>query len=572
MNDHKYNTRLKNNTISRIDYSGLDENTTDNNIHSNINSNKRKLHDDLFDIKPFFNTCDNNKNINIILNMKDVNNNIYNNNNNLNKSSNINDNPFKLILQKLNKNNNDSENEDTEDETYDETDDETDYETDDETEDETDDDKKYIQKKNNNKQIIKKNYKKFSKLFKINHKNEEFNYFTKQISIEKQNELIDKFKLIQEIEDNNKPLIIKIFELDIPDIYKKIVIDKFKILRQLAEHNNEYHKLKTWIDTFMSIPFHKYNNLPVSFADGIDKCNDFIQNSRKILDNVVFGLNDAKIQIIQMIGLLLVNPNAIGTSIAIKGPPGTGKTTLIKEGLSQILQRPNGYISLGGNNDSSYLVGHDYTYEGSKYGKILSILIQTKIANPIIIFDELDKVSDTEKGKEIIGVLTHLIDSTQNMDFEDKYMCDFKLDMSKTLFVFTYNDETLIDKILLDRMYKIETKGYNNNEKIKIALDYLIPKIALQINLYDIQFDNNIIEYIINNFTNKELGVRNLKRCFEIIYTKLNLYRLSNSNSSIFDNFIIYNNITFPLKLTEKIIDTLIKKTDSNNVPYGMYT
>ena len=114
-----------------------------------------------------------------------------------------------------------------------------------------------------------------------------------------------------------------------------------------------------------------------------------MQNAKKTLDDVVYGLDDAKIQIMQLIGLWLVNPNAIGSAIGIKGP---GKTTLIKEGISKILNRPFELIALGGCGDSCFLDGHDYTYEGSKYGKIIDILIKAGCMNPVILFDELDKV------------------------------------------------------------------------------------------------------------------------------------------------------------------------------------
>ena len=147
----------------------------------------------------------------------------------------------------------------------------------------------------------------------------------------------------------------------------------------------------------------------------------FMEGSKKILDEAVYGLNDAKMQIMQMIGQWITNPDAIGTAIAIKGPPGTGKTTLVKEGISKILNRDFAFIALGGATDSSSLEGHGYTYEGSTWGKIVDILIQTKCMNPVIYFDELDKISDTPKGEEIVGILTHLTDVTQNNQFHDKY-------------------------------------------------------------------------------------------------------------------------------------------------------
>ena len=112
---------------------------------------------------------------------------------------------------------------------------------------------------------------------------------------------------------------------------------------------------------------------------------------------------------------------------------GTGKTTLVKDGISKILNRPFALIALGGATDSSCLEGHGYTYEGSTWGKIVDILIQTRCSNPIIYFDELDKISDTPRGEEIIGILTHLIDATQNNNFHDKYFSEIDFDLSKAL-------------------------------------------------------------------------------------------------------------------------------------------
>ena len=211
--------------------------------------------------------------------------------------------------------------------------------------------------------------------------------------------------------------------------------------------------------------------------------------------------------------------------------------------------------------------------QGIEQNKIIDILIKAGCMNPVILFDELDKVSESPKGEEVIGVLTHLTDTTQNCNFTDKYMSEISLDMSKALYIFSYNDEKKINPILKDRMYKIETAGYKTKDKLIIAKDYLIPNVYKQAKFQkdDVVFTDEIIEYIINDFTEKESGVRNLKRCIEIIYTKLNLYRLMKPDVNLFENSLkLKDKVTFPIKITREIVDNLINKS-KDTMPYGMY-
>jgi|UniRef100_A0A6C0CD22 ATP-dependent Lon protease len=424
--------------------------------------------------------------------------------------------------------------------------------------------------------ISNKNYRVFSKI--LHNEDKEADYFKKCLSNHKQEIVIEKLQELQNLTTIDKPYLLHLVDLDIPNEYKACALRKINIMRSMGGGfgNSEFYKIKSWVDAFLKIPFNKYNNLPISFADGIDKCHDFMEYTKKTLDSVVYGLEDAKIQIMQMVGLWLVNPNAIGCAIAIKGPPGTGKTTLIKEGISKILNRPFALVALGGCGDAGFLDGFDYTYEGSKYGKIIDILIQCGCMNPVILFDELDKLSDSFKGQEVTGVLTHLTDSTQNTKFSDKYFSEISINMSKALFIFSYNDENAVNNVLKDRMYKIETKGYKTKEKLIIAKEHLLPKIRdeIKFDCSTIVFNDELLEYIINDFTEKEDGVRNLKRCLEIIYKKLNLYRLMKPNINLFEaseGLKLKTKLCFPCILTREIIDDLIKKENTDNIPYGMY-
>ena len=431
-------------------------------------------------------------------------------------------------------------------------------------------------KKKNSEKKERKIKEKHGRIFKriIRDKNtmNDFTFFEKIAPVE-QKKIIKELREINKITRIEKPYRLTLLESNMPTIFKAAAMKKIGSLRYMEPGSGEYYKIKNWVDTFMRIPFGKYDNLPVNISDGVDICHEFMSNAQKTLDEAVYGLNDAKMQIMQMLGQLVTNPAAIGTAIAIKGPPGTGKTTLVKEGISKILNRPFAFIALGGATDSSFLEGHGYTYEGSIWGKIVQILIDSKCMNPVIYFDELDKISDTPKGEEIAGILTHLTDTTQNNQFHDKYFAEIDFDLSKCLFIFSYNDESKINPILKDRMYRIQTKGYDKKQKTVISKQYMLPKIREQVRfeIEDITIPDDSIHYIIENHCNKEDGVRNLKRCMEIIYTKLNLYRLMKPGSNLFEEDMSLK-VEFPFVVTKEIVDKLIKKEDDHSASlYGLY-
>lgn len=422
------------------------------------------------------------------------------------------------------------------------------------------------------KKYKEKNMRIFRKIVKDKNTMNDFSFYEK-LEIQEQKKIIKELREINKITRVEKPYRMTLLESDIPVQFKGAAMKKINSLRYMEPGSGEFYKIKNWVDTFMRMPFGKYENLPLSIEDGVDKCHEFMENAQKTLDSAVYGLNDAKMQIMQMLGQLLTNPKSIGTAIAIHGPPGTGKTSLVKEGISKILNRPFAFIALGGATDSSFLEGHGYTYEGSTWGKIVQILIDSKCMNPVIYFDELDKISDTPRGEEIAGILTHLTDTSQNSEFHDKYFAEINFDLSKCLFIFSYNDESKVNPILKDRMYRIQTKGYNQKQKTVIGNSYLLPKIREQVrfNEEEIIIPDETIHYIIDNYCNKEDGVRNLKRSLEIIYTKLNLYRLMKPGSNLFEEDMALK-VEFPFKVTKDIVDMLIK-IDKGNISalYSMY-
>jgi ATP-dependent Lon protease len=423
------------------------------------------------------------------------------------------------------------------------------------------------------KKLIKKsrinNAKTYHTLIHSNKKQtNEIDYFKKKLSNKEQLRVMKDLKEINGYININKPYRLALLDSKMPAKFKAVAMQKINVLRSMDPSDNEYYKIKNWVDAFMKIPFGVYQDLHITMDDGIDKCHEYMNNAMTTLNDCVYGLNDAKLQIMQMVGQWISNPSAMGTAIAIQGPMGTGKTTLVKDGISKILGRNFEFIALGGTGDSSFLEGHSYTYEGSTWGKIVQILINSKCMNPVIYFDELDKISDTPRGEEIVGILTHLTDTSQNSQFHDKYFSEVDFDLSKCLFIFSYNDESKVNPILRDRMYRIQTKGYDAKEKVTIARKYLLPNIQEQVNFNDgdIIIPDDTLQYIISNqgLTNEESGVRNLKRCLEIIYTKLNLFRLMKTDTKIvgIDIDLV---VTFPFTVTKKEVDIIIKNEEKQN-------
>lgn len=279
----------------------------------------------------------------------------------------------------------------------------------------------------------------------------------------------------------------------------------------------------------------------------------YMNNVDKILDQCTYGQTEAKLQMKRIIGQWM-NGISKGQCIGLCGPPGVGKTTLCKNGLAKCLvdddgeSRPFSFLPLGGATNGSILEGHHYTYLGSTWGKICDLLMETKCMNPIIYIDELDKVSNTEHGKEIISILTHITDQSQNKEFFDKYFASIPIDLSQVLFIFSYNNKENIDRILLDRIQEINIEPLSVQEKLIITKNYICPEIYKNIGFTndEIIFDNEYVIDIIQKYT-FEAGVRKLNELLYDICREINLRK-------IYDD-----NITYPFIIDEEFINTVFK-------------
>ena len=312
---------------------------------------------------------------------------------------------------------------------------------------------------------------------------------------------------------------------------KQIVLKRIAELQAMSEggvEGSEFHKLNRWLNRLCDVPFGKCHPMKIDNTSNATEVRSFLDTARTTLDKTVYGHREAKDQIVRIMAQWIANPKSKGNVIGIQGNPGVGKTTLVKSGICEAVGLPFADIPLGGCSDSSYLDGHSFTYEGSTCGRIVDLLIHAGCMNPVLYFDELDKVSDTARGREIINVLIHLTDPSQNTAFRDKYFSEIKFDLSKCLIVFTYNNQNLVDPILLDRMITIQTKDYTTDDKVEIARRHLVPSIMHQFgfNPNAIGVSEETIRYIIHRVA-KEAGVRNLKRAIEAIISNINLERLT---------------------------------------------
>jgi hypothetical protein len=398
-------------------------------------------------------------------------------------------------------------------------------------------------------------------------------YFMK-LDINDKKKVIEQEKCISSQLRTDTPLRFQILNSNLPDYVKAMAISKVNVIDN-DRTGNDFYKLKEWLDGLMRIPFGKIVNMPVTLFSPPYQIRDFINQSSRILDEAIYGQNDTKTHVIQIISQLISNPESIGNVFSIYGPMGTGKTSLVQKGIAKALNRPFTLVSLGGMTDSSFFRGHSYTYEGARPGRIIDILKESQCMNPIIYFDELDKVSDTPKGEEIINTLIHLTDKSQNMHFQDSYYSGISTDISKTIFIFSYNDENKINPILKDRMYKIAVKGFGMDEKVQIAKNYLLNDIYKNFNFNQssIFFPDDVIKYIINvhtkdDFDQVEEGVRNLERCLETIVSKINVLRLmqnKNDTNNSFANFPIDGTgLNNPNQIIEKIDDNDIDIDDDD--------
>ncbi|NBP01631.1 MAG: AAA family ATPase [Proteobacteria bacterium] len=356
---------------------------------------------------------------------------------------------------------------------------------------------------------------------------------------------------------------------------KVIAYKRLEVMERYEDSDSsEFAKYKNWMDMLLSVPFGKYVTQTPSLNQITQtEAVQSIRNVRQVLDKRLSFLEKPKDQIINVVARMLRNDQFSMNAIGLYGPPGVGKSSIVKS-IAEALGRPYRSISLGGESDASLLAGHGFTYVGSSPGRIIEILSECKAMNPIVLLDECDKISQTHHGKEIIGTLIHLTDTTTNHRYNyDRYFAGVEFDLSKVLFVFTYNDPSKVDKILADRLFKIKVDNYSFKEKLEIANKHLIDEVLDQYKFTpaQISFTEEAVNYIIQS-SRKDEGMRDIKRKFEVIVSRINTLVLTNPEEDIIrlkykSLYPMYSSL--PVTVHKEHIDTFLSDSTSNTEDSG---
>lgn len=313
--------------------------------------------------------------------------------------------------------------------------------------------------------------------------------------------------------DDGKPkiieeLIAKGAKLTMPDHVKKIFDDEIKKLKSM-ESSSDFTQTRNYLDWIVNIPWNKYSK------DQFD-----ISKAKKILDLKHYGMQDVKDRILEFIAISKLQGKSKGQIICLVGPPGVGKTSIGKC-IAESLNRKFYRFAVGGLSDVSEIKGHRRTYIGALPGRFIEGLKLAKTMNPLIMIDEIDKVSQNGAHGSPTAALLEVLDPEQNDSFMDHYM-DMQINFSKVLFICTANSLETIPKPLLDRMEVIEVSGYTEYEKLEIAKRYIEPASKEKHGLKDanVDIEEEGLKQLLKGYC-RESGVRNLKNHIDKIYRKL---------------------------------------------------
>jgi endopeptidase La len=334
-----------------------------------------------------------------------------------------------------------------------------------------------------------------------------------------------------------------------PEYVKATALEK---VNEMKNSNSELNKQTTFVKYLLKYPWINPNDKFLSNLSS-SQANSYLQKIENNLNQNCFGHKNAKNHIVELMGKWISNPDSSGSALALVGPPGVGKTLLARV-LSKSLDIPFVQISLGGQNDGELLHGHGYTYSGAQPGLIVKKMTEAGNSRCIFYFDELDKAT-AKNGQvnEITSILIHLTDPNMNHEFQDRFFQGIDFPLNQVIFIFSYNDPSLVDPILLDRLYQIQVEPYSLKDKLDLTKQFLLKETSSNVGFKENEFNINdkTIINLIDNYT-LEAGVRGLKKKLEKIFLKLNILKIKKEKP--------FDKKKNKINITNKLIEELLQE------------
>ena len=349
----------------------------------------------------------------------------------------------------------------------------------------------------------------------------------------------------------------QILILDAPDHIKGIIYGQYLEMMEHEAGSQAYNSIREEIEWSVRLPHNRSHDF-LNLGDLTKKkLNNYYIDFLDKMDQELYGMKNIKMRMLHIINDRITSGNACGRNIAITGPPGTGKTAIGKA-LAKVLDVPFEKISVGGMEDASILKGSDRVWNSASPSIVLQILARMKSSSGIVMFDEVDKLGETPKGKEVQYALLHISDYVHNKEFRDNYLNKYPHDFSKILFIYNMNTPDTLDPAFRNRLDIVETQPYTTQEKMEIARHYVLPRSLIKIGLEpDLVTLNTKAANKLVMGTREDLGARSIEKAMNSMVGKINMYNsilLPDGTTGSIDLGYVIPNFKFPLVITPKLL------------------
>ncbi len=370
----------------------------------------------------------------------------------------------------------------------------------------------------------------------------------------------EKLNLIASPPDNLKN---QIFNLDASEHVKGIIYGQYLEMLTHDMGSQAYNAIREDIEWSVRLPHNRSHDFLNLGSYTNKELNEYYSGFLEKMDQELYGMNHIKLRMLHIINDRATSGGSCGRNIALTGAPGTGKTAIGKA-LAKVLNVPFEKISVGGMEDASILKGSDRVYNSASPSIVLQILARMKSSSGIIMFDEIDKLGETPKGKEVQYALLHIADYVHNKEFRDNYLNKYPHDFSKILFIYNMNTIETLDPAFRNRLDIMETKPYNHEEKIEITQNYVLPRALKKIGLdkKSVTLSSAAAKNLVMN-SGDDPGVRTIEKAINDIAGKINMYNSVVLKDKTTGNLDLGYNIPkfkFPLVITPKILKSLVGK------------